>query len=154
MQFEAFPLDPWIANEILADLWAILGPSLGEVIGSVAGSGDLASLKDAAAEGVSWADRKLDPTQLSRGIAGLFQRTDAGTTRRLMEKLAVVTTVTNAGSPDKGGRLSEVFSTVFLGKPGAMYHWLAWSISVQFASVFGSIPAAIEWFGQRAALGQ
>lgn len=152
IEFEIYPLDPWIANEILAELSKIVGPSLGELVGGVFGGGDSsnATIKESISAGASWADAKINPDMLSKSISGLFLRFEASTLRAIMERLAAVTVVKGA---KENGKLDQTFQAVFLGKPGAMYHWAGWAIERQFQSVFGSIPAAIEWFGQRAALG-
>ena len=139
IQFEIFPLDPWIANEVLTKLLGVLGPTIGGAVGAVVGGADVKGVVN------SLANKKLDPAMLASAIAGFFDRADAQTTRAIMEQLATTTTVIGHG------RLSEKFQLVFLGKPGAMYHWAAWAISKQFNSLFKTIPAAIALFDRQAA---
>ena len=148
VRFTVHMLDPWVANEILHMLGNLVGPSLGQLVGAVASKSGDQSISQQLAEGKSWAEKKIDPEFLSAGISGLFQRLDPTQTRLIMEQLAAVTTV------GEKGRLSETFAAVFQGKIGAMYRWAAFAIKVNFADFFSSIPAAIEFVAQRAALDQ
>lgn len=145
IEFEAYPLDPWISLEIMEEIAAIVGPALGDLAGAIAG-GDIKAIKEAAASG-EWGGGKVNADYVASGVAGLFLRTKSANTRKVIEQLAAVTTVKNHG------KLGDTFQIVFLGKPGALLAWVAWAIKIQFSSVFGSIPAAIEFLAQRLALG-
>jgi hypothetical protein len=146
IEFEVFMLDPWVANEILHDLFHIFGPSIRDVFGAM--DGDVKSLKEAANDTKDWAEQQINMGSLGSAIGGLFQRMDSNLTKSIMEKLAAVTMV-----KDKG-KLGDQFQLVFLGKLGTMYKWVAFALEVQLADFFGSIPAAMSWFSQRAALGR
>ena len=148
--FESKMLDPWIANEILHDLFHIVGPSIGDVMAGIADGKESAEDLEKRAQGLAKEidpmDQKVNGAMLSSAVTGLFDRMTATQTRDIMEKLAGVTLLT------AGGRLSDTFSIVFMGKLGTMYKWAGWSLGVQFGNFFGSMPAAIAWFSQRAAM--
>lgn len=149
IEFECFMLDPWVANDILHELFKLVGPSIGDLVGAASAGGDAKSIKETMQDR-ELLGKKLDPALLSQGVSGLFMRLDANTTRSIMERLASVTTVKGGTG---SGKLESTFQAVFIGKMGTMYKWAGWALQVQFKSLFGSIPAAIEWFAQRAALG-
>ena len=142
--FEMRMLDPWVANEILHTLWAIVGPSLGEMIAAATAGGinkeSIATIRDGSS---SLLDRKMDPAMVGSAISGLFTRMNAAQTRAIIEALADKTTT-------DGKHLPAVLSAVFSGKTGNMYAFASWGLGVQFSNFFGSIQNAISWCVQQA----
>jgi hypothetical protein len=137
--FEMRMLDPWVANQILHVLVGIVGPSIGDLVAAAtAGGGE-------SKEPGSIMDRKVDGALIGAAISSLMSRMDSDQTQVIIQQLAGKTTV-------DGKLLTPQIPLIFLGKIGTMYKFAAWGVGVQFANFFGSIPSAIEWFAQQAAI--
>ena len=134
--YQCFKLDPWTMNEITHKILNTFGSTAGEfILALLSGkaSGKAADIKKAAAEAAahpaslgSILEKGLDPQHLARGISEALTNLDAAESRWLMEKLAAQTTI------EGGGKLSDQWSTHFLGRPLDMYRWALGALRSQY----------------------
>lgn len=128
--YTVYPLDPFIANDILVDIVHIVGPSIGAAA-ALEAQGDEAEAGAAAV--------------MSEAIGGLFQRIDKQKLRSIINTFAQSTEVTNGSG--KAPRLNSVIKLHFKGKLGIMYQWLWFAMRSEYQSFFDSAVPAIARLG-------
>lgn len=122
-------LDPLKANDILIDLLAILGPSIGALGGKAVADGSISGLLDSE-----------DSPSFERAVSSFVQRLDKATFRRIVDELAKHTEFSEDDG-EKWPRLSDQMQIHFRGRLGQMYRWLWFALKVQFADFFDGIES-------------
>ncbi len=122
-KFQVFKLPPLDAQDLLLDILAAIGPSVGALAGGLKGDAD-----------TPITEREFDPTALSAGIGSFVRSLDKQTMRAMVKTLAEVSTV-------DGMKLTEQLPIVFREDLSLMYRWLWFALKVQYARFFALLPS-------------
>ncbi|KKK77284.1 hypothetical protein LCGC14_2855150 [marine sediment metagenome] len=122
-RFQVFKLPPLEAQDLLLDILAAVGPSVGSLAGGLKGDDD-----------TPITERELDPAALSAGIGSLVRALDKKAMRDMVNTLAEVSTVD--GLPVK-----QQLPIIFREDLSLMYRWLWFALKVQYARFFALLPS-------------
>ncbi len=128
-------LDPFVANDILVDIFKVLGPTIG-ALGGVAADSKMDGVS-AVLDGVDLESTEEDP-KLGEKLAGAFDRLakalDKKALRDIMTAFAQVTTVDygDGRAPRLGA--GAAFTTHFRENYEELYPWLAFCFKHQYSA--------------------
>lgn len=141
--YKVYMLDPLVASDLVADIGAIIIPSLAAISGNVSGD------KDQLAEvlGNPEAPAPDAGNGYERAAVLFFQRFNKEKQREVIGILAKVTCLVL--SDGKEPKLDSLFTIHFRGRIGAMYKWLGFALKVQFGDFFSDIVPGIQAVAQK-----
>jgi hypothetical protein len=124
-------IDPLDAVDITVELSNAVAPSV-ESLASVVKKTGIDKILDEKVE---------NSAAIGAAIGAFLKQLERSKVRELISILAPVTVV------EGKGKLDQIFSEHFRGKPGAIYQWLGFAMQVNFADFFDWLRGAIAGAG-------